>query len=405
MQGIRNVTAPLPRDQMKLQHPNFPHVYEQALREHLEQGSQTGRTSTLKLGNNDDAGGMTILDLARLHERVLVTGLLPTFPEARQAALIKRAGAFFARVIALAGKTDGIAGEAGRLKKIIGTLSDRTVELAAANRLLGSEIVRRKGVEASLKRSERHHLKSLEKSNLLKQQLQCLSRQILSAQENERRKIIRELHDVIAQSLMGINVRLATLKAEANINTKGLDRNIAITQKMVSKAAGIVNRFARDLHPTVLDDLGLIPALHSLMKSFTSQTGVLTHLTAFARVEKLDAARRTVFYRVAEESLGNIARHARAARVEVTLLRDARSVRMEVADDGKSFHVQSVLQSGANKRLGLLGMRERVEMVGGTFQIKSEPGSGTKIIARIPVSKATVRKWELEAINNNSQNP
>jgi signal transduction histidine kinase len=348
---------------------------------------------------------MTILDLARLHERILVMSLLPTFPDVQRPALIKRAGAFFAAVIAPTVKTHGGAGEARRLNKIIGTLSDRTVELAAANRLLGLEIVRRKAVEASLNKSERHHLKSLEKSNLLKQQLQGLSRQILTAQENERRKIIRELHDVIAQSLMGINVRLATLKAEANIHTRGLDRNIALTQKMVTKAAGIVNRFARDLHPTVLDDLGLIPALHSLMKSFTSRTGVLTHLTAFSGVEKLDAARRTVFYRVAEESLGNIARHARATRVEVTLLRDARSVRMEVADDGKSFHVQSVLQAGANKPLGLLGMRERVEMVGGSFQIISEPGSGTKIIARIPVGKAIVNKWALETLESNSQTP
>ncbi len=390
---------------MKLKPPDFPDLYRQALKSHLEHGFQTGLESAIQLGSDAQADGMPTLDLAKLHEKTLVIDLLPAFPAARRAALIKRAGAFFAAVIAPPGKKSGIGREDAHLKKTIITLSDRTVELAAANRQLDLEIVRRKRVEASLRKSGRNHLKALEKSNLLKQQLRALSRQILSAQEDERKKIIRELHDVIAQVLMGINVRLATLKAGANINTRGLDRNIAITQKMVTKAAGIVNRFARGLHPTVLDDLGLIPALHSLMQSFTDRTGVLTHLTAFAGVEKLNAARRMVFYRVAEESLANVARHASATRVEVTILREVKSVQMEVSDDGKSFQAQTTLLAGGRKKLGLLGMRERVEMVGGSFKIKSDPGCGTKIIARIPVSTTTSKRWDPEALQSNPQSP
>ena len=204
---------------------------------------------------------------------------------------------------------------------------------------------------------------------------------------------------------MSLNVRLTMLKSEAGINSKGLERNITHTQKMVIKAAGVVNQFARDLHPTVLDDLGLIPAMHSLMKSFTSRTGVLTHLTVFAGVEKLDMARRMVFYHVAEESLANVARHARATRVEVTILREAKSVLMEVSDNGKAFEVESVMLATGSKHLGLLGMRERVEMVGGSFQIQSAPASGTMIIARIPVSKAIMKKWDLETNDSNSQYP
>ena len=133
---------------------------------------------------------------------------------------------------------------------------------------LKQEIAQRKSVEESLRQSEQHYSQLLEQSRQLQEQLRHLSRQILSAQEEERKKISRELHDVIAQTLTGINVRLAALKKEATINTKGLRTKIARTQRLVEKSVDIVHRFARELRPTVLDDLGLIPALHSFMKAF-----------------------------------------------------------------------------------------------------------------------------------------
>ena len=295
--------------------------------------------------------------------------------------------------------------EAARLKTVIGRLSDRTVELAAANQQLSLEIVHRKKVEASLKKSEQHYLKSLEKSNLLKEQLRELSRKVLSAQEDERKKISRDLHDVIAQALMGINVRLVTLKNSVGINSKSLDRNIALTQKMVTKSANIVHQFARELRPTALDDLGLIPALTSFMKRLMAQSGVRTHLTAFSALEKLSAPRRTVLFRVAQEALTNVVRHAHASHVHVTISREAKSVRMEIRDDGKSFQVESVLLARGRKRLGLLGMRERIEMLGGVFQIESAPGSGTRIIAQIPVTRATAKRWRAGSPETRTQDP
>lgn len=105
-----------------------------------------------------------------------------------------------------------------------------------------------------------------------------------------------------------------------------------------------------------------------------------------------------------KEALTNVARHASANQVEVIIREERKSVCLEVSDDGKSFQVQPALLALGGKRLGLLGMRERVEMVGGVFQIASVPGRGTKIIAVIPVTKATGRKWELEAIQIKSEN-
>jgi signal transduction histidine kinase len=219
-----------------------------------------------------------------------------------------------------------------------------------------------------------------------------LYREILSAQENERNKISRELHDVIGQTLTGINIRLATLKKEAAASTKGLDRNIARTQRLVEHSVSIVHRFARQLRPAALDDLGLIPALHSFLKSFTERTGIRASLTAFATVERLDTAKRTVLYRVAQEALTNVARHAHASRVEVSIQKLSKSICMKINDDGKSFNVERVLHSNGGKRLGLLGMRERLEMVNGSFDVESAPGQGTTVIARIPFPKTSARK-------------
>jgi two-component system sensor histidine kinase DegS len=215
-----------------------------------------------------------------------------------------------------------------------------------------------------------------------------LSRQMLSTQEEERREISRELHDVIAQTLTGINVRLAALKKEAATNTNGLDRSITRTQRLVEKSVDIVHQFARELRPAVLDDLGLIPALHSFVKIFSKRTKILVHLKAFADVEQLPIAKRTVLFRVAQEALTNVARHAQASRVEVTIKKLPEGICMKIKDDGKSFQVDRVLHGKGSKRLGLLGMRERLEMVGGHFGVESVQGKGTTVIAQIPLANS-----------------
>jgi PAS domain S-box-containing protein len=268
--------------------------------------------------------------------------------------------------------------------------TQRRVEvLAASNRKLEQEIVRRQAVEKSLKDSEQNKSRLLEQSRVLQEQLRQLSRQILTAQEEERREISRELHDVIAQTLAGINVRLAGLKQDAARNPKSLDRSIAHTQRLVEKSVDLVHQFARELRPAALDDLGLIPALHACLKSFTTRTGVRTRLTAFAAVEKLESSRRTVLYRVAQEALTNVARHAKASQVDVSLQQLPGGICMKIKDDGKSFDVERVLRTTGKGRLGLLGMRERLQMVGGCFEVESAPGQGTTIVAHLPSGKVT----------------
>jgi len=242
---------------------------------------------------------------------------------------------------------------------------------AVANRELKQEIVRRTTVEKALKKSERYSRQLLAEALQLQKQLRDLSRQILVAQEEERKRISRELHDEIAQVLTGISLHLAVLAQQGDVDAKDLKKKITRTQRLVVKSLSIVHQFAGQLRPAALDDLGLIPALRSYMKDFAKRTGLSIRVTGFTRdkMEQLDSAKRTVFYRVAQESLLNVARHAK--------------------DNGKSFQVQGALPAGQNKGLGLLGMRERVEMVGGRFTIESSPGQGTTIRADIPFTNGT----------------
>ena len=255
-----------------------------------------------------------------------------------------------------------------------------------------SESTQRRAVETALKKSERHHILLLDQSRQMQEHLRHLTRKILTAQEDERREISRELHDEIAQTLTGINVQLANLKREAVVNAKGLRGKIAGTQRLVRKSVGIVHRFARRLRPALLDDLGLVAALNSFINGMQERTDLAIKLTTFPELKDLDVTKRTVFYRVAQEALTNVARHAEAKLVHVIFKNSKKTVLMEIRDNGKSFNVQYVLLAKGKKHLGVLGMRERVEMVGGTFKIDSRPGQGTLVSAEIPFPRVSQPK-------------
>jgi signal transduction histidine kinase len=363
----------------------FSNQYQTALLAYLRQSSEARLQRAHGMGRRALAAGLLTLDIAKLHEQILVTRVLPDCPVEQRDTVIRLAGAFFTEAITPIEKVNRGAHEAAlHLNQIVEMLSQRTVELASANLELEQEIIQRKVVEVALKKSEHHYSQLLKQSDHLQEQLRQLSRQILSAQEDERKNISRELHDVIAQTLTGINLRLTALAREAATNTKGLDQNIVRTQRLVEKSVAIVHQYARELRPAVLDDLGLIPALHSFLKLFSKRTRIRVQFKAFADVEKLDTVRRTVLFRVAQEALTNVARHAKASRVEVNILKLPAGICMKIKDDGKSFQVARVLNARGCKRLGLLGMRERLEMVGGQFDIESSKGKGTTVTAQIP---------------------
>jgi len=229
-------------DNMKQKFIELSQRYVTALRKHLKQGPPASLQPALGLGRRAVVLGLETLDLARIHEQAVTTLELAR----SRNGYLHQAETFFAEALTPIVDTHRAARQCKiQLSRLNDTLGRRTVELAATNRLLQRGIVRRKSVEAALRISGEHYARLLKDSLQLQEDLRQLTHQVLAAQEDERRKISRGLQDEIAQTLLGINVRLLTLKQEARNNTKGLKNEIASTQQLVLKSEKSVRRVAR----------------------------------------------------------------------------------------------------------------------------------------------------------------
>jgi signal transduction histidine kinase len=159
-----------------------------------------------------------------------------------------------------------------------------------------------------------------------------------------------------------------------------------LAQALVEKSVETVHELSRDLRPDLLDILGFIPSLRELLKGFLKDTGVRASLTVFSGIEKLNETIRTALYRVIQEALSNVARHAQASLVEIRIQKEGAFVVMEIVDNGKGFSRLSTPKSPKKSRLGLIGMQERIEMLDGTFKVEGRAGNGmgTTVTAKVP---------------------
>ena len=216
--------------------------YVTVLRKHLKEGPGADLRSALGLGRRALALGLETLELARIHERAVASLEASNGKD----GISKKAEIFFSEALTPIVETHRAALQSKmELNRLTETLNRRTLELAATNRQLQRGISRRKSVEDALKKSGEHYTKLLKDSLQLQEGLRQLTHQVLASQEDERNKISCELQDEIAQTLLGINVRLLSLKQEARTNTKGLKKEIASTQRLVVKSARSVRRVAR----------------------------------------------------------------------------------------------------------------------------------------------------------------
>jgi signal transduction histidine kinase len=217
--------------------------YRAGLRAHLKRSTAASLRSAQALGRQAVALGLETLDLARIHQGVLAK----LEGSSRGDGLVKAAELFFAEALTPIEMTHQAALKAGiHLSKLNKTLGRRTVDLAASHRSLKAGIVERKSMEHALRKNSEHSRGLLKESRLLQKHLQRLTHQILSAQEDKRRKISRDLHNEIAQTLLGINIRLLTLKKEAALNAHGLKNEIVSTQRLVDNSVRSIKRFARE---------------------------------------------------------------------------------------------------------------------------------------------------------------
>jgi two-component system, NarL family, sensor histidine kinase UhpB len=197
----------------------------------------------------------------------------------------------------------------------------------------------------------------------------------LRAQEQERARVARDLHDEVNQSLTGLLLRLEAVREEAPPELKPeLDATKAVANQAMLELLSL----ARQLRPTALDDLGLVAAIAGQVEQIAA-AGVAAELEAEGDFAALDDDVQLVVYRVAQEALSNAARHSDAARIDVNLRRDGRGVVLTVADDGDGFAFDR-----SERGLGIAGMRERALLVGGELTIESRPGQGTTVRLTVP---------------------
>jgi signal transduction histidine kinase len=213
-------------------------------------------------------------------------------------------------------------------------------------------------------------------------ELQQLSAELLAAQENERRRIARELHDEVGQALWAMMLGLGNLGSSLSQNNlPEARRQLQMLQDMAEKNAAVVRNISLLLRPSMLDDLGLVPALKWLAREVSRTTSLEVEVIADELSIDLPEDHKTCVYRVVQEAIRNSSRHAGARHANISIEHDDRELRVTVQDDGKGF------EPSQEKGIGMLGMEERVARLGGTLQVNSERGRGTTILFDLPLSK------------------
>ncbi len=242
-------------------------------------------------------------------------------------------------------------------------VAERTDELARANQDLQAEII------------ERQHAEDMRRELML---------QLVTLQEAERYRIARELHDQMGQQLVALSLKLKALENCSHGREEAL-QNLRQLRAMVDELGQEVHDLALDLRPTVLDDLGLLTAMRTLVEQWREQTHVAVDFhSGTIDDSQIPTHIATAIYRVVQEALTNIIKHAHAKHVSL-IIEDGDTIAVIVEDDGIGFDSET-MQARRTNRMGLQGMRERVALVGGTLTIKSSPGSGTTVFVRIPLA-------------------
>jgi len=213
--------------------------------------------------------------------------------------------------------------------------------------------------------------------------------QVLKAQEAERVRIARELHDDTAQALTGLSRRLDmlvdTLASSGNQLPQEIPKRLEELREQSDGILEGVRRFSRDLRPPVLDDLGLLPALKWLVTALEEQHGIAANIRVLGEQHRLPDEAELALFRVAQEALNNVGKHSDASAVEVTADFRGGGITMTVADNGKGFELpRSTSDLATSGKLGMIGMQERTRLLGGTLAIHSEPGAGTSVVVTVP---------------------
>ena len=245
-------------------------------------------------------------------------------------------------------------------------------------RTLQLEVTRRQKAEAALETARNKLSEIREESKKQRKRLQDLSQSLLHAQEEERKRISRELHDEIVQALVAIQYEFKLLTQDTKNKAPKFKDRITRTQDILEGAIDLVHGFAFDLRPSALDNLGLGPTLETFANRFQVTSGITVSLDMDKDLlERIGSPESTMFYRVFQEAFSNVSTHSQATHVSLGIVKRNKGIRMEITDDGIGIDTKKYESTPRGNRLGLIGMKERVEMLGGTFSVMSKPGNTT----------------------------
>jgi signal transduction histidine kinase len=222
-----------------------------------------------------------------------------------------------------------------------------------------------------------------------RERLQALSHRLVEAQEVERRRIARELHDEVGQALtvIKINLQAAQRLKDPAAWAEHLEESIRTVQQTLQQ----VRNLSLDLRPSLLDDLGLVPAVRWYIDRQAQQAGLEAEFVTDLADERFSSDLEIVCFRIVQEALTNVVRHAQAERIKVGLEQHDSCLHLRIQDDGVGFDVQEALhQAAGGTSLGLLSMQERVALLGGEMRIDSAPGRGTEIEVQLPITLVTL---------------
>ena len=223
-----------------------------------------------------------------------------------------------------------------------------------------------------------------------------LLHQIVSAQEQERQRVARDLHDGVGQMATALGMGLAAARDSVRIDPKLAERQLIELKSMSGQLVQELQGLIAGLRPSVLDNLGLVPALDGLVKEFEQRTQVKTEFVLTGSERRIMPDIETILFRIAQESFSNVTKHARASLVRILIDFGESAIGLRIQDNGCGFIPQDILGSDPKHQWGLLGIRERVALVGGTCDIVSWPGDGTTIQVtfrckrKVPVSEITL---------------
>jgi two-component system sensor histidine kinase UhpB len=216
-------------------------------------------------------------------------------------------------------------------------------------------------------------------------ELRALSEQAINALEDERKQIALTLHDDTGQSLSMIIINLERLENQVPVDLDGIHRKLAETRRLAQDALANLRKIVYGLRPTILDDLGLLPAIRWYARTILEDAGIVVEVLGNGEFDSLSPQVNSTLFRIAQEAINNVVRHSQAKTTEISLIHQGDSVVLNVIDDGRGFEPEVIREQALQSHhFGILGMQERAELVGGSIEIISRPETGTHVHILVP---------------------